>query len=753
MRINGLHELEEGKAEELPWLKREAGVTAKSQRMSCPGIKLVPRNRLAQALDRYPTIVADVEAQLGTNRMLAQALHSYPNYLHVALVSALETIATKLKPGDAARTLTLAARMLSRAMQKEEDVHTLKNHAEKLGAIASRLEPAEATPILMDAASVLVQAFHSNGDPADRAELADGLGAVAGQLDNTKGSRFIQPTIRVFVQALEKEWDPTARQIFALGLAALSKTNSPEQQRRLFHPAVKPLMEALAKSNDPNNTFLLAKGLAAVAVHQEPGEAARLLRQAANSLIHLLDESWTARTESSEAQLAQADVHQALAQELAAVVLRLESAAWSRFDVDAEDQQKTAFAARLDLTEATRLRSDATHLLARLLANNSNSDFRQDLARELAGIAVGLEGREIDSPLHQAAKVLIRTLEVEKDADTVRVLAGALADVAPRLGGSERARMLGQAVQLLTRALRTARDANTVQHLAEGLAGVTSRLESGEAVEDLSISATGLNHALTNARNPFERWGAAEALNILLPRLEPKEAVRLSAQTALALADSLEASSTWLPWTATETLRVSRKLSSYERASICIPAIKRMTSGARKTTGWKRCNLEWGVAILLTALNHDIAARYSQELAFELCSGRDMNYWEELEDGTTYDRVGVFDALLTNLTQPEENRRVIAFGTALGLSCVQPIAVLPALPPASEPFPCYLSTQDLVELLKMPTCFGKARQVVLRHLGNRYHRTFATPWDFVRCAKEHHLDLDFTTPPKRPARP
>jgi hypothetical protein len=52
----------------------------------------------------------------------------------------------------------------------------------------------------------------------------------------------------------------------------------------------------------------------------------------------------------------------------------------------------------------------------------------------------------------------------------------------------------------------------------------------------------------------------------------------------------------------------------------------------------------------------------------------------------------------------------------------------------------------------MPTCFGKARQVVLKHLGNRYHRPFATHWDFVRYAKEQHLDLDFTTPPKRPAR-
>jgi hypothetical protein len=50
----------------------------------------------------------------------------------------------------------------------------------------------------------------------------------------------------------------------------------------------------------------------------------------------------------------------------------------------------------------------------------------------------------------------------------------------------------------------------------------------------------------------------------------------------------------------------------------------------------------------------------------------------------------------------------------------------------------------------MPTFFGKARQIVLKHLGNRYGRTFANHWELVRHAKEQQLDLDFTTPPKRP---
>jgi hypothetical protein len=45
---------------------------------------------------------------------------------------------------------------------------------------------------------------------------------------------------------------------------------------------------------------------------------------------------------------------------------------------------------------------------------------------------------------------------------------------------------------------------------------------------------------------------------------------------------------------------------------------------------------------------------------------------------------------------------------------------------------------------------GAARRAVLDQLGNRYHRTFADQWEFVRYAREQRLGLDFTTPPKRP---
>src|SRR5262249_23681165 len=54
------------------------------------------------------------------------------------------------------------------------------------------------------------------------------------------------------------------------------------------------------------------------------------------------------------------------------------------------------------------------------------------------------------------------------------------------------------------------------------------------------------------------------------------------------------------------------------------------------------------------------------------------------------------------------------------------------------------------ELLKMPTCIGEARRVVLDQLGHRYRRTFTDVWEFVHFSEEQKLGLDLTSPPQKP---
>jgi hypothetical protein len=111
--------------------------------------------------------------------------------------------------------------------------------------------------------------------------------------------------------------------------------------------------------------------------------------------------------------------------------------------------------------------------------------------------------------------------------------------------------------------------------------------------------------------------------------------------------------------------------------------------------------------------------------------------------------VPILEDLLTVARRPLVRRRVNAVAAAVGTGGRAPLAALLFLPAASEPLPCRLATQDLVDLLKLPTCVRDVRRAILNQLGNRYGRRFATHWDFVRYAQEQGLNLDFTTPPQR----
>ena len=87
--------------------------------------------------------------------------------------------------------------------------------------------------------------------------------------------------------------------------------------------------------------------------------------------------------------------------------------------------------------------------------------------------------------------------------------------------------------------------------------------------------------------------------------------------------------------------------------------------------------------------------------------------------------------------------------TTVGLGPAEVIAM--AVRRLAYPRPCRLTSQELVDLLKMPTCFGDARHVVLDHLGRIHGRRFASHWEFVAFARQRGLPVDLTSPPRRPA--
>jgi hypothetical protein len=316
-----------------------------------------------------------------------------------------------------------------------------------------------------------------------------------------------------------------------------------------------------------------------------------------------------------------------------------------------------------------------------------------------------------------------------------------------------------QAAIFLTRALEKELAADDRRDLAQGLAALAGRMEPAEAARLSRQAASILIRALEKETNAWGRKALAEGLAAVAVGLDPAEAARLSWQAArvisLPLEKKIDANDRRA--LAQGLAAVVGRLSLADAAAFCHPSVYSLLQAVETASDEEdRQILAMAMAELLPASDGIHASGVSARTAFLVCSGRKLIggiSWTE-GDSSAGGNLGIWclDALLTDDSRSEVSRRTVAVATAVGLACPMPFPALTALPPVSKPLPCRLSTQDLVELLKMPTCFGEARKVVLKHLGNRYGRYFADHWEFVRFAQEQHLDLDLQSPAKRAAR-
>jgi hypothetical protein len=302
----------------------------------------------------------------------------------------------------------------------------------------------------------------------------------------------------------------------------------------------------------------------------------------------------------------------------------------------------------------------------------------------------------------EAARQLTQALEKEKDADARSFLASGLAAVAERLEPAEAARQL-------TQALEKEKDADARSFLASGLAAVAERLEPAEAARVCASAARLLTQALEKETADKARQSLASGVAAVARRLEPAEAARLCRAAIRSQLQRLKPAPRTSPLAQLEVLASLLPLVDVEGAEPFV-----LTPGSL-------------IASIVDAAGGEVIVALEQ-----------FTHAEALE------------LQLTDATRLPVGRRAVALAATVGMGTAGPLASLPFLPPAREPLPCRLATQDLVDLLKLPTCVHQVRRVVLDQLGNRYRRRFETHWDFVRYAQQQRLDLDFTTPPKRP---
>jgi serine/threonine protein kinase len=592
--------------------------------------------------------------------------------------------------GERMRSLQ-AFDILGRTLEKETDANARHLLAEGLAAAAARMEPAEASRISGKAASLLSRALEKETNANARWYLAKGLAAVAARMEPAEAAHMSGKAAGLLEQAMEKEGANVRREL-AGGLAAVATQMEATEGARQLN-------RALEKATDSNSRVDLAEGLAAVATRLNPAEAARILTHA-------------------QEKETDANVRRQLAEGLAAAAARMDHA-------------------------------EAASLLTRALEKESDADARRQLAEGLAAVAARMDHAEAASMSGKAARLLTDALEKNKDAVARWRLAKGLAAVAARMDPAEATSTLRKAARLLTRALQTETDAYARWHLALGLAAAATRMEPAEATHMLGKAASLLTQALEKEMEAQNRLSLAEGLAAVAERMEPAEAAHMLGLAARLLTQALKKKTDAfdLGWLAKALAALAERMNPAEASKTCLPLVQNLLLKAE--TG----KAEWGGKAvlrswerLIRALDAETAALYSTKLARCVCSG-------DLGLDTTHGYASEsLDPLLTSSDRVLMVGRAAAPATAIGLAVPVPLAAFPLLAAASKPLPCRLSTQDLVDLLRMPTCFGDDRKVILKHLGNRYRRTFANHWEFVSYAKEQGLELDFTTPPKRSKR-
>jgi tRNA A-37 threonylcarbamoyl transferase component Bud32 len=634
------------------------------------------------------------------------------------VVIRLEESMQMLEPGAAASILAIA-------LEKATDGFARTSFAEKLAAMAEQMEPGEAV-------GFLIRTLERETDNDACFRLVEGLAAVVGRMEPSDTARVSRQAAGILVQALEM--DAYAHGWLAQEWEAIAGRLEPTEAARLSGQAAHILILALEKETDANGRLRLAEGLAAVTEYMRKSEAASVIGRAATSFILALEKE----TDS--------DALSSLAEGLVKVARRMER------------------------REAVRVLGQAVRILTLALEMARERHTRHNLPLVLALVAEQIEPRE-------AARILTQALEKEADASTCFGLAQKLATVTKRMEAHEAAEVSGKAVGILSLALEKETKADDLLWLAQGLTALFGQTGRRKAALAAGQAANILTLDLEKEQEEIARLRLAQGLAAVAEWVEPPEAARILkalekqqtsayashvfAETLAAVAGQIEVSEAARTLTsALEKVKdaydrfklaqglavVAGRLSRAEAFTMCRPVMQSLLRATEtEKDESKRQFLAMTATSLVSALEYAEANRIATKLAFLVCSNRVRFAFGERED--------TLDALLTDASRSDMNRRSGAAASVVGLACATPFAALPTLPAASEQLPCRLSTQDLVDLLKMPTCFGKARKVVLKHLGNRYGHTFANHWEFVRFAQEQHLDLDLLSPPKRPKRP
>jgi hypothetical protein len=639
--------------------------------------------------------LTDQMAQTGDLRALA------------ALAQGLEAVSARLDADDAAA----AARVLTDWMAKTDNPVLERALAQGLEAVSARLDADDTAKYAAVAARALTNQMAKTNYPFLE-PMAQGLGAVSARLDAKDAAKYAAAAARVLTDRMAKTDKSDALRRLAQGLGAVSPRLDAEDAAKYAAAAARVLTDQMAKTADPNDLAALAQGLEEVSARLDAEDAAAAARVLTNRMAKQINSQ--VRIVGINPVLERA----ALAQGFRAVSARL----------DAKD---AAAAARV-LTDAIAKTADSYTLPA--------------LAQGLGAMSVRLGAEDAAA----AARAFTDRMTKTDDPDALRGLAQGLEAVSAELAAEEAAKNATVAARVLTNQMAKTDNPNALAALAQGLGAVSARLDAEDAAKYAAAAARVLTNQMAKMEKGFALAALAQGLGAVSARLDAEDAAKYAAAAARALTDQIAKTADPYGYSLAALAQglgaVSARLSAEDAAKYAGVAARALIDQMTKTHDpYALGNLAHGLEALSARLDAKDAVAAACVLTDATAKTVDANALHYITES-------LWAALEERPGPNEVQSRAVLAARAIGESLSSPnrLPGLTTLVQASQPLPSRLSTQQMVDLLKMPTCVGPARIVVLEMLGQRYHRAFADQWEFVEYAEKHLPEIDLKSPPKRP---
>jgi predicted Ser/Thr protein kinase len=690
-----------------------------------------------------------------------------------ALLQSLAQSVDRINPSDVSGVYNSISIGLADALQRSANEWDRDFLTIFLAKFAKRLNPAEPGQAGSTVIEIVRTVLDKEKMPSSRGTLAWGLAPLAERLGQDQAARICGPLAKDLELSIQQETSNKAKVALVRGLAATVIRLAPEQAVQtarflaarieqegdwarqtadnvslvstfydIFQgieasdaaKAARVLVAALAQEKDPKVRSWLGAGLCLVTARMDPVESAIVCGPIFESMVAGLTMN--------------ADKAHSLVNGLVIV------------------------ASQLSPSDA----GQAARALVGALNRETDVEVRYDLALALANVAGRMNGDEAARVCGQVVVVLSGEMTRGTDARFRSNIGSAIVLLANRLDAGAARRLYRQVVPLLTDALN---DASFCLSIAQTLVVMTKRLEPAEGSEIIS-TAIQRYVEMRNKKQYRAMWDDSSVLTVLTDGLASPAAGLYAAESAhtfrhlaRSIISELErAGEVSRASHASALASISACMEPVEASRICDEAIRMLVRARMGEPRDSQHGLtDVATAKLLSRLEPELARSRARDLATLV-----VGEWNEVGEyagaggiigaislrsphGGRWRKRGesiigeysdpeALNMFLTDNSREQINRRMAKIAQAAGPGLEGALEAAARI--SAEPYPCRLTTQELVNLLKMPTCFGAARRVVLDHLGNRYGRRFVNHWAFVRYATEQKLNLDFTTPPRRP---